>query len=105
MSQKVDTLSMVRMDGERISQARKQVIVVVVSLMAVALVAVSAYLLVSVFGPDVSPEIVAGVEASSARWSAMGVAYAPDYEAIAEVSSARWSALGEQYLAEVAQGQ
>ena len=74
MSQKVDTLSMVRMDGKKVSLTRNQVVVIVVSLVAVALLAVSAYFVVSGFGPDVSPEIVAGVEASSARWSAMGAA-------------------------------
>ena len=72
----------------------------------------------------VSPGTVAGVEAASARWSALGeyyaesraraadaarwsalgAQYAPDYEAIAAVSSARWSALAESYAEEVVQG-
>ena len=39
-------------------------------------------------------------DADTARWCALGAAYAPDYEAIAAVSSARWTALGQSYGAE-----
>ena len=41
-----------------------------------------------------------GIDASAARWNALGAHYAPDYEAIAAVNSARWNALGAYFGAD-----
>lgn len=41
-----------------------------------------------------------GIDASAARWTALGVYYAPDYEAIATVNAARWTALAQHFDAE-----
>ena len=41
--------------------------------------------------------LLRGIDASAARWNALGAHYAPDYEAIAAVNSARWNALGAYF--------
>jgi hypothetical protein len=43
--------------------------------------------------------IEAGVDASSARWAALGAYHTTKYEAAAAASSARWAALGAYYTA------
>ena len=91
--------------GRSNSQGHKRVMIVALSLLAVALAVASIYLFVSTSRTDAGSGIMAGVEASSARWNALGAANAPDYATVADVSSARWSALGENYAAKAAQGQ
>jgi hypothetical protein len=94
MNRKAGTLSMVWTEGARVPLAR-YLFLLVLGLAAVMLAAASIYHLMSVLSPGASSGVAAGVEAASARWSALGAHYAPDYEAIATASSARWSALGE----------
>jgi hypothetical protein len=48
---------------------------------------------------SVTHDTEAGVDASSARWTALGAYYTAKYEAAAAASSARWTALGAYYTA------
>ena len=99
MSQKASAFRLVWTDWKIASPTRNQVLVLVLSLAAVVLAAATVYLLVSVINPDASSGIAAGVEASSARWSALGATYAPDRSAATAAGSARWTALGAYHLA------
>ena len=58
----------------------------------------------SALGDFYQGKIAAGVEASSARWAALGRSFAANYEAISDASSARWSALGDFYRGKVEAG-
>ena len=100
MSQKASAFRLVWTDWKMASPTRNQILMLVLSLAAVMLAAATVYLLVSVISPDGSSGIAAGVEASSARWTALGEYYAPESNAAAAASSARWTALGEHYRAE-----
>lgn len=73
--------------------------------MVVVLVAATFLTLISAVRPEVSSGVAAGIEASSARWAALGATYTPDYEAIAAVNSARWAALGKWYADKMAKGE
>ena len=104
MTHKASALSMVWNDGKRESQALKATMIVVLSLVAVALAVASVYVLVTGLRPEAGSGIAAGIEASTARWAALGELYAHDYEAVAAVDSARYSGLGAQYLSKIAAG-
>jgi hypothetical protein len=53
------------------------------------------------YGAGGYPSVAAGVDASSARWSALGAYYAQRYyEATATASSARYTALAKYYIAD-----
>ena len=104
MSDKVNTLHVGWMGGKGESRVRKEVVLAVLISAAVVLVAASVWALMSVARPGVSSGVAAGVEASSARWAALGAHYTRDYEAIAAVNSARWSALGDYYRDRVSAG-
>jgi ABC-type enterobactin transport system permease subunit len=97
MTHKAGTLNVLWSDGNSNSQAHKRVMTVALSLLAMALVVASIYLLVSTPSMDAGSGTMVGVEVNSARWAALGAANAPDYEAVAAASSARWSALGAAY--------
>jgi ketosteroid isomerase-like protein len=76
--------------------------VVVMGLVLLLLAAATAVLVALVVNPGPPSGIEAGIEASAARWSALGAHYAkPDYEAIASVNSARYEALARHYGQEV----
>ena len=105
MSQKASAFRLVWTDWKMASPTRNQVLTLVLSLAVVLLAAATVYLLVSVISPDASSGIAAGVEASSARWTALGQFYAAetlraDHSAAAAADSARWTALGDYYAAE-----
>ena len=104
MSHKVNALNAGWMGGKTESRVRKEAVLAVLISAAVLLVAAGVWALLSVARPEVSSGVAAGVDASSARWAALGTHYTRDYDtrdygAIAAVSSARWSALGAYYLA------
>jgi hypothetical protein len=97
MTHKTGSVGALWSGGRDDSHGLKQATLVALSLLGVALAVVAVYLLVSGPGTAAQPGITAGVEAGSARWAALGAAFAPDYEAIAAVSSARYQALGAHY--------
>lgn len=103
MSQKAGMLNLVQVVGGSESRGRRQRLVV--GLIAMVLVVAAIISMVFAVRLDVSSGVAAGIEASSARWVALGGAYGPDYEASADASSARWSAMGEWYRSRVASGQ
>ena len=97
---------------------RKTMSTLVLGLLLLALAFGAVFAVMSVIEPRLLSGTSAGLEASSARWaalgeyfgaesrvrsadaarwSALGEYYAPNYEAIAAVNSARWSALGNLY--------
>jgi hypothetical protein len=107
------------------SQVLRWGVRVVLGLLAVALVAAGAYAVLPATSPEGASGAAAGVEASSARWAAMGShfeaqmraraadtarwaalgeQYGHDYRMIAAIDSARWSALGRHYQSRVAAG-
>ena len=95
MARKSGTFS--QMSLSRIENLRviKTVSVVALGLgvlgLAIALIA----MVVTAAGSGVTMGTLTGLEASAARWSALGESYAPDYEAVAAVSSDRWTSMGE----------
>jgi hypothetical protein len=104
MTHKTGSVGALWSGGRDDSHGLKQATLVALSLLGVALAVVAVYLLVSGPGTAAQPGITAGVEAGSARWAALGAAFAPDYEAIAAVSSARYQALGEWYAERAGDG-
>jgi hypothetical protein len=104
MSHKVSTFNVGRVRGKGESRVRKEVVLAILISAAVVLVAASVWALMSMARPAVASGVAAGVEASSARWAALGAHYTRDYEAIAAVSSARWNALSDYYRTRVAAG-
>ena len=89
--------------GESLAHLRIAMLVLGLAALVLAMVAVVAGM--GAIEPGVPVAAAVTVDASSARWSALGKHYAPDYEAIAAVNSARWNALGEWYAAKSVQGQ
>ena len=95
MTRKSSTLSQLSVNGMESVQVLKTISAIILGLSLLALVVVAVIMVFSAGGPEVSTGTAAGIEASSARWSALGESYAPDYEAVAAASSARYSAMGE----------
>ena len=97
MERKSATLNLVWSDLKGGFLVHKRLPTIVAGSVVLLLAVVALLGVMSVFDRGGSPGITAGIEAASARWTALGASYAPDYEAIAAVSSARYTALGESY--------
>lgn len=104
MNHKVNSFGMEWIIGKGKPLLRKEAVWLVLISLAVVLVAATFLALTSAVRPEVLSRVAAGIDASSARWAALGATYAPDYEAIATVNSARWAALGEWYANKIATG-
>ena len=102
MKGKSGTLSLDRPALKKASLGRIKWYWVVMGLALFLLAAAAAALVVAVVEPAASAGIEAGIEASSARWRALGEYYTPDYEAITAVNSARYEAMARHYGKEVA---
>jgi hypothetical protein len=72
MSHKVSTFNVGRVRGKGESRVRKEVVLAILISAAVVLVAASVWALMSMARPAVASGVAAGVEASSARWAALG---------------------------------
>jgi hypothetical protein len=97
MEHKSATLDLVGIDlkGSFLGHRGTPTVVAGLVVLLLSVVAVAGGLFL--FEPGASSGIAAGIEATSARWSALGASYAPDYETIAEVSSARYTALARSF--------
>ena len=94
---KASTLGTTWMFGRHESRRSNQVLALGLILVALLLASASVYLLAPVLSTGGSSGAAAGIEAASARWSALGAFYMARYEAAAAASSARWQALGQWY--------
>jgi hypothetical protein len=97
-SQNSSTLKQASLNRLENIQVVKMIAAIALGLGLVALAVVVVMLVFSADGTDAESATAAGLEASSARWSALGESYAPDYEAIADADSARYGALAERYV-------
>jgi hypothetical protein len=97
MERKSATLNLVGIDLKGSFLFHKRLPTLLAGLMILLLAVVAVMGGMSLFGPGASSRIAAGVDAASARWSALGASYTPDYEAVAAVSSARYTVLAESY--------
>jgi len=107
MTHKASALGMALNVGKRETHGLKPVMMIALSVVAIALAVASVYGLVTVLRPEVGSGVAVAVDASTARWSALGASYSS--EALrtvhsAEASAARWSALGDSYMSKVAVG-
>lgn len=97
MNQKSETLGLSWPTLKRHGAVYKRPLALALGMLLLALTVATVLIVVPTLGRTVSAPTSLGIDAGSARWTALGVAYAPDYEAVAAVSSARWTALGEDY--------
>ena len=97
MNRKSGTLSILSFNGMENILALKPISTIVLGLSALVLVVVALLAGMPLSDSGGLPGISAGVEASSARWTALGAHFAPDYGAIATVNAARLNALGEYF--------
>ena len=95
MTRKTSTFRQLSVNGIGNMNAVKTISAIILGLSLLALVVLAVATLFSTGGSGVLLGTEAGLEASTARWSALGESYAPDYEAVAAASSARYSAMGE----------
>ena len=72
MTRKSSTLSQLSVNGMGNIHAVKTISAIILGLSLLALVVVAVVMLLSAGGPEVSTGTAAGIEASSARWSALG---------------------------------
>jgi hypothetical protein len=119
------TLNLSSTFGMEFILQRKTVSTIVLGLLLLALAFGAVFAVMSVFEPRLLSGTSAGIEASSARWAALGRTfgteskarladsarwaalgefYTPNYEAISTVNSARWTALGDFYQAKIQAG-
>jgi hypothetical protein len=102
MNHKGSTLSLVGTDVKT-PISRNQVFMFVLSLAVVLFVAAVVFLSLSADKLNESSGEVAGLEADSARWNAMGEHYraeALEAERSAFANTARWDAMGDHYRGE-----
>ena len=117
MSRMSGTANLFWIDGGMGVFVRRNVNMLLLGLLVLALATFGVLAVNSLSGPSVSLGVAAGLEASTARWSALGAQFseagaqaadsarwsalaahfAPNYELVATTSSARWNALGKAF--------
>ena len=72
MTHKASAINMVWKGGKGETQALRRVVLAVMGLAVVGLAVASVYVLVAGLEPETTSGVMAGLEASSARWAAVG---------------------------------
>jgi hypothetical protein len=96
VNHKAGTLNMVWTAGKEKSGARNRVLLRGLISIVIVLVAGISFALISAVRPDAPSGVAAGVEASSARWAALGRHFTAETRARA-ADSARWAAQGAYF--------